>query len=1204
MIAVLIAFCVHFVSGKICYVKPEVNGNVSVCPAHPCEVLQYYVSNSSIIASSTTLIFLGGVHTLRTNFDFQKSVTLKADKANSIIICKDNAGFNFVNVTSLTIMKLTFQYCGTHTYSKRSALWLENIRCLKLIDVHVLNSSGFGVVITNLLGKGLIKGSTFRHNTGSSTYAGGNLFVEYNECPKYSDQTCFEIISSNFSYGNSFLNSSVISLAPGICLLFNASCTNSSVFMKNVTVEGNFNSIISGIGGNMLIHFYENYNSSVHILITESRFVSGRARFGGGVGITTHHSPASMTYPQIVVQVSNSDISSNEGVTGCGLYMEVAEPVITNNLNKLVVSFKNVTFLSNRAEQSGHSMGHNVGISIFILSGYVQLNWARAKIILDNITVSQSATKELHSATADSAAILCSRFMGHLTLSNSIISNNEVSALSLVNSEVTFFGKLVFSNNTGVNGGAVVACGSSYIKLAPKVKVILTENMAESFGGAIYATAPCRDSYPICLYQFTNISSTNMNEKYLMKNYNNSFILERNKAAIAGDHIYAENIANCIFYGSNLKFRAKFHMFYGIFQVPINSYGNYSAVTSNPFRVCACDSNSKYNCALRRIVQSNVTYPGKTINMSVVVVGQLDGTVPGSVLINGALKRDINSTQCSPLPITVIYNMSEYIVSVLYNRFPIQNFVHHLPTDSSPLIVQVTNISKCPIGFILVHDTCTCDTDNTGINSCNINNLTVTKWKGSWVGYNSISNHLYQNGIIYHRVCPLDYCRDESNIIIEVSDSTMKSDMQCSDHRTGLLCGSCINNYSVVVGSTRCIDCRKKPKLYALMVTVLLAIASLLLIFLSASLNMYVTNGTFSGLLLYVNILYQNNTVFKFTGTDILTVIVAVLNLDTGIESCFYDGMDTYAKTWFQLLIPVVLWLEILCIIAASRKSDKIAKFFGYNAPKVLATLIELSFNRALRACISSLSYTTLDFPSHNKTKITRYVWLYDANIDYLQGKHIPLFVAGGLVSFFLLAYTGLLLFVQPLQRYSHVYLLRWVNRLKPLIDAYTAPNVVKADCQFWGGLLLLTRISLSMYAAVEVHNKPTHNLVAIATVCLLLTTVAFTTGGVYQSVLLNAWNAVPILNLGILSILTVYAYVNNSRQVKHPQYYYVIVYTSVSLCVTMVGILTLYHVVKKIRTVSKKICSKCHILKAKNTDTRPLLNISQESICHSRPTH
>ena len=57
-------------------------------------------------------------------------------------------------------------------------------------------------------------------------------------------------------------------------------------------------------------------------------------------------------------------------------------------------------------------------------------------------------------------------------------------------------------------------------------------------------------------------------------------------------------------------------------------------------------------------------------------------------------------------------------------------------------------------------------------------------------------------------------------------------------------------------------------------------------------------------------------------------------------------------------------------------------------------------------------------------------VWLYDASINYLSGKHIPLFLVAMCFLFLFLPYTLLLLFGQWLQAVSHLRLFAWVNRL------------------------------------------------------------------------------------------------------------------------------------------------------------------------------
>ena len=56
-----------------------------------------------------------------------------------------------------------------------------------------------------------------------------------------------------------------------------------------------------------------------------------------------------------------------------------------------------------------------------------------------------------------------------------------------------------------------------------------------------------------------------------------------------------------------------------------------------------------------------------------------------------------------------------------------------------------------------------------------------------------------------------------------------------------------------------------------------------------------VVTGTFSGLMLYANIVGVNRTNFLAVN-PILSVFIAWLNLDFGIETCFYDGMDAYGK--------------------------------------------------------------------------------------------------------------------------------------------------------------------------------------------------------------------------------------------------------------------------------------------------------------------
>ena len=91
-------------------------------------------------------------------------------------------------------------------------------------------------------------------------------------------------------------------------------------------------------------------------------------------------------------------------------------------------------------------------------------------------------------------------------------------------------------------------------------------------------------------------------------------------------------------------------------------------------------------------------------------------------------------------------------------------------------------------------------------------------------------------------------------------------------------------------------------------------------------LNLTVTNGTINGLVLYVNIISINHSVFLENDNVFkpLRVFIYFINLDFSIEICFYDGMDGYFKMFLQLFFLFYLIIIAVLIIVASRYSSKI----------------------------------------------------------------------------------------------------------------------------------------------------------------------------------------------------------------------------------------------------------------------------------------
>ena len=378
------------------------------------------------------------------------------------------------------------------------------------------------------------------------------------------------------------------------------------------------------------------------------------------------------------------------------------------------------------------------------------------------------------------------------------------------------------------------------------------------------------------------------------------------------------------------------------------------------------------------------------------------------------------------------------------------------------------------------------------------------------------------------------------------------SDVQCAYNRSGFLCGACNNKgYSLVLGSSHCKQC---TNIYILLL-IPYATMGIALVFLLLVCKLTVSTGTLSGLVLYANIVGANGSIFlPVKSTNALSVFIAWINLDFGIETCFYDGMDTYSKTWLQFVFPVYIWVLVGLMILVSHYSKKFASMLGNNPVSVLATLILLSYTKILRTLIATFYFTELEYPIYK-----RRVWLYDANIDYLVGKHVPLFLVAVLVFFLLFPYTLLLLFGQWLQAISHLRLFSWVNstRLKPFMDSYHAPY--KPKHRYWPGLLLVLRFVLLLVFALNPQQDPNINLLAILLGTGFLQLWAWVSGGVYKNWCLDALEGLFVLNLIMLAAATSYVEISKGNKLA-------VGHTSVSIAlVIFTGILT-YHIFQQLK--------------------------------------
>ena len=228
-------------------------------------------------------------------------------------------------------------------------------------------------------------------------------------------------------------------------------------------------------------------------------------------------------------------------------------------------------------------------------------------------------------------------------------------------------------------------------------------------------------------------------------------------------------------------------------------------------------------------------------------------------------------------------------------------------------------------------------------------------------------------------------------------------------------------------------------------------------------------------------------------------VFISFTNLDLGIETCFYNGMDSYAKMWLQLFFPLYLIIIAVSIIIASRYSSRVFRLTYTRSLPVLATLFLLSYTGVLRTVLTVLfSYSTIThLPSGHK----QIVWSIDASVPLFGLK----FTITCLVLFLLLIpFNITLLFTRYLSRF------RIINQFKPLLDAFQGSY--KDRYYYWVALHLTMRSLL-----FALYGFPTSLKLILSTMLLMIFTIYNGRIYPYKNKLVNIQELLLLLNLTIM---------------------------------------------------------------------------------------
>ena len=1027
-----------------------------------------------------------------------------------VIKCTEHSstGIAFVNSSNITFRYITITNCGADMrklfhHDGPTSLGYVYVTNIFIDHVSVQNGSGSGLlVMTNVTDLTIVNNSSFAQNHGKY-----NVFISHidpENCTFALQKHVHKtlICNTNISFGNGN--------GGGLAIVMFQGSYSVAVVLDNVTAYGN-----RGSYGNILISAIEHKVPTYNLTINNT--VSSNAQGTTALWIsslfgTDQHKHRCHTNTDfminLIINIDNSKFTNNN----------------SSSNGSVVIGFDGIKFLSTVTIKSTEML-HNIGsgLQLYLSSHHHQ---RQLLVTLINVIVSNNSCP---SNSIIIKSTLGAKNIDRLELNNVRISNNNMTGLSAYNTAITVKGTSVFHNNTGTDGGGLAMYGGSYLMFDEHSFLNFTNNGAQK-GGAIFVETQLQNSF--CFFQYSDH----------IKPQSKVAAFFGNKADIAGTVLYGGDIINCdlFFYDKSTNWFNRTFDYYSAQTGP-------SVISSEPTDVCFCGNNNTINCSQTQLTVT--AYPGEKINISVVTVGQLNGVAPGILQIQPVENAD-------PSTNTNLYNTSAMNCTK----------IAFTPVEKAYMInlksFKLLNISfsDCPLGFQSLNLNKSCDCEEKVKNltttvTCDAKTKMITRQGDIWIG--NISDHC----VVVYTPCPFDYCNTA-----QVSFSPTDPDPQCALNRTGILCGRCQDGLSLALGSNNCIQC---PGFSYLALIIPFAAAGFGLVALLMVLNLTVSIGTINGLIFYASIVKvsESTGIFFPNGPiPVLSQFIAWLNLDLGIETCFYHGMTAYAKVWLQFVFPLYIWFIIATIIVLCRYSTWLSNKIGGNVVQVLATLILLSFTKIFRTFTPALSWINLSLMNNSITT----KWYVDGNVDYFSPEHYILMAAAVLFLLLAVPYTFVLLFDAVIEKYlTRIGFFRkqWI-KFKPFVDAYHGPY--KDNCRFWTGLLLLVRMSFTL---ASLHLDTFGTLIFITASTTVLFSLMVTFEGIYQKKYLNILECLSYLNLGLLSALAaVYQDDVNNEQVV------TIISASIAL-VMFIGIL-FFH-------LFLRICRFCRYKNGESSDKR-----------------
>ena len=1123
--------------------------------------LQEFLKHRDKKVKNITIILTAGEHYLPETLSVPKPVSnfsLFGSKNGNLssIRCGGLGGILFNTTTqtmnSISIFDVILDNCSTNG-PKPAAITLIRLEIYYIFNVTIRNTPKTGIY-SERCGHQNILWSNFENNANS------HIKIHFTKTHRTNSINSFINISHN-TFKESFKSSSIhVMVGNNVNISLNL---NKCTFDNNGSVQFNFtrlrasetiwkhkviitDSNFMGFGDygiKFVTHFADNnfkvvVNRSIFMKyrkkavclynikkITIANCIINSSRIG--ISIIKNSSRNPLGGKQ---EILNTSLSYNSKAIDIELKIENHTTILQN----CIISLNNITRYQDDED--------NDMAAVSLKSDYK---------ILTNVVIKNSYFEKNYDSSLSCSALKA--YLIDVSIQDSYFRYNNCTGIFLTGSHLSILGTLKIVGNLGKLGGGVKllnykriysdsrwAWKYSQIILNKNSKLVLQNNTATKYGGGIYIDVQCYKDID-CFFQFANYEDIRATFPYKIK-------LTANRAYNGGDGIFGGCLQHCyVGNGDLIDITNATNIFWSIADVldDIKISKSASPFLERPQKVAFCSNNTAagiYSTTCNAYHNISV-YRGQEFPVELMIVDKTcfasTGVIQAKVAsATSKLGKKATLNQCSAYKFADRYCRNyTYILKAPSNV--------HTTTLNLYMIGQTRELGHaqlhvqfidCPLGFGLKpgEENCSCtDALKEARIECHSSDYTFTVPAMTWMGE-------VKQKLVVHQFCRRCRTIGKQSVQINHSNASYKSYLNkkanhnkslCQLNRIGVLCGACAKGTSLKLGGYSCGFC-SKSSYKGILLILTFAFSGLLLGLLLLKVNFTVSTGLISGLIFYSNVMYSSSDDYLKTSQDsnhthlnnavnFLYTFQAWVNLDFGINVCFFHGYDLYIATWMQFVFPFYLWLIIIVVIIVSKFSIRLSKFTGNNTIPALATMFLLSYTKLLTATIAASSYTKLRYLDSNHYDL---VWIEDSNVFYLKGKHIPLFMVSILLLVFYLLPFSLLLILGPLlQSYSHYKVLSFINKIKPFLDSFYGPYTDLF--RFWPGLLLLTRICLLNLFAYYSNGDRNFKLAAVIVLIILLFGLMGKTKhfSMYRNNVPNVLEMFFLFNLIMYSTVTLY---------------------------------------------------------------------------------